>query len=107
MKKPFGVKIVGWYLIISGMLSFLSAITYFEELRSVSAVTLYLGMIQSIIVFISGIALIRKKSWGKLLYLLSTPIFIITFVVLTGVAPIMNIIAYIFIFFVLTRSFKE
>ena len=107
MKKPFGVKIVGWYLIISGMLSFLSAITYFEELRSVSVVTLYLGMIQSIIVFISGIALIRKKSWGKLLYLLSTPIFIITFVVLTGVAPIMNIIAYIFIFFVLTRSFKE
>jgi hypothetical protein len=98
-RRPVSVTVIGWIIILFGVLSF------WFLLRPTIVLNLLWGVIHGTIALASGIAMLRGLNWGRLLYLLYVPVAIILRLLLYGFFPlqIVTVIWYVAFLILLTR----
>lgn len=112
-KRPTGVTVIAWIIIIMNGLSLVVtpiAFTMPEGKRVLEqaglslATAIFWMVVSGGICMVSGIAMLKGLNWGRLLYLYFAPISIILGWVLYGFRPnIVSVIIYMVILVFLTR----
>ncbi len=112
--RPTIVSVMGWLIIVFSIIGLLgSLVTVFspdlqkmmlEMDRSLTR-DLIFSVIYTVIAFISGLAILKGHSWGRLLYLIMFPSSLLIIVILDGFQPLLitSVIMYIVMFVLLTR----
>lgn len=115
IRRPMTLSVIGWYLSITNCFSLLSVVFIALSataqqiiMKSGQSVlyTVIVGTLEALIGMGSGIAILRGKRWGRLLYAIYFPVSLIICCLITGViaiAPI-AVIFYIAIMVLLTRN---
>lgn len=76
-KRPLAVTIISWYLIISAAITAISlpfvfmsseALRIYEQLNVSHTTITITALVGSVVCCIAGLAMIRRKSWGRLLW---------------------------------------
>lgn len=115
-KRPLSVTIIGWFLLVVGIINIFTIFTLLspkgqELLKSTGRffeLSTALVVISVLIHILAGIAILKGKNWGRLLYLYFIGAFmIIGWFITTLVFPIIvvvNLVQYGLILFFLTRT---
>lgn len=114
VQRPLSVSIIGWFLVIMYSLSFISVFSMFspqgQELLAVLGQSV-LFAVTSVIVcgvigLVSGIAILKGRNWGRILYAVFIPLLIILTCLINGfdIRLITTLLFYAVFMFFLTRA---
>ncbi len=76
-KRPISLTTIGWLLIITGSYIFfigISRMLKFPQLVDQSPIRLFLstmGLLMPVCAFVAGIAILKRKNWGRFLYVVN------------------------------------
>jgi hypothetical protein len=113
-KRPIVITIISWFQIALSLLALLFSVAFFsmpyakivaEDAGLPLTLVLITNFSSWLIIIISALAMLKGFNFGRLIYLILTPILIVYRGILIGFGygTIINIIFFIIIFILLTR----